>query len=132
MKTYREALNKLPQPYRAVAIANTPGQLIDSPFIETGHVLAWAFSWDDSPEGRPFWAKVEAAAENGTPFPPMKVKGGRHSLKMKRQILKAGILNDLERINQSLESAAPILSSVELLSMSTAFAEFAELIMKLP
>ena len=55
-----------------------------------------------------------------------------HATKIKRQILKAGILNDLVRINRSLESAAPILSPVELLQMSTAFAAFTKLLMKLP
>lgn len=71
MPTYREALSQLPQPYRAAAIANTKSEKLDLKFTEETHVLAWAFTWDGSREGRAFWEKVEAAAENGTPFPPL-------------------------------------------------------------
>jgi hypothetical protein len=55
-----------------------------------------------------------------------------HALKMKRQIFKAATLNTLEKINKDLESANPILTDVEKLSMATAFATFARLIMALP
>jgi hypothetical protein len=57
-----------------------------------------------------------------------------HALKMKRQMVKAVLLNELEEVNRTLDgcTAGEVLTDVEKLQFSTAFAALAKLVMRLP
>ncbi len=53
---------------------------------------------------------------------------------MKRQMVKAVLLNELEEVNRTLDgcTAGEVLTDVEKLQFSTAFAALAKLVMRLP
>lgn len=54
-----------------------------------------------------------------------------HALKMKRQMVRAVLLNQLEPLNMTLESANSVLSDVEKLDLACAFAALAKKVQKI-
>jgi len=65
MKTIREHLETLPEPWRTQALENTPKekQAEDSPSLV--HSLFNAFAWSESPQGEDPWHAIWMQAKQG-------------------------------------------------------------------
>ena len=64
--TFRDVLNRLPQPYRNKAIGYTPSYLLNSIYEKNPSdirsdifiVLSRSFTWSTTPEGHVYWKKI--------------------------------------------------------------------------
>ena len=56
MKTIREWLEELPEPYRTQAINNTSESVLMVEEESLSEAVTGAFSWWDSPEGLEYWS----------------------------------------------------------------------------
>ena len=56
MKTIREWLEELPEPYRTQAIDNTSESVLMIEKESLSEAVLVAFSWWDSPEGLEYWS----------------------------------------------------------------------------
>ncbi len=79
MKTIKEHLETLPEPYRSQALENyNPRFLGDDPpqkFEQVSEALIYAFDWTESPEGEEYWDKYQDSLinqENLLPSEPKK------------------------------------------------------------
>jgi hypothetical protein len=59
MKTIREHLNDLPEPYRTEALANNRHQFNWDVVYEddVSEAILGAFNWSDTPQGYEYWSK---------------------------------------------------------------------------
>lgn len=55
MKTIREWLEELPEPYRSEALKNADKDKLDAMEDLLSHAIAEAFDWEDSPQGFDYW-----------------------------------------------------------------------------
>lgn len=59
MKTIREWLEELPEPYRSQAFRNTPCINTDLYAPSLKYAIVRAFVWHKSPEGFEYWEKLD-------------------------------------------------------------------------
>lgn len=64
MKTIREWLEELPEPYRTQALNNADNLDSKALFKSLYNVLQEAFIWEESPEGGNYWINVQKILEN--------------------------------------------------------------------
>ena len=70
MKTIKQWFEEtLPPEYAKRAIRNTRPEYLNTKWVDTAAALSAAFRWSESPEGRDFWDKVQAAMI--PKFPPI-------------------------------------------------------------
>lgn len=55
MKTIREWLSELPEPYRSKAVLNTSKRILNSKSRTLGETLISAFSWEATTDGYEYW-----------------------------------------------------------------------------
>lgn len=65
MKTIKEHINQLQQPYRIQAINNTPVKVLNKECEDIFQAIADAFIWTDSPQGNRYWINVLNQVEKG-------------------------------------------------------------------
>ena len=58
MKTIKEWLEELPEPYRTRAIENTGEKRLSMYAVSLPEAIAGAFAWIDSPQGDIYWIDV--------------------------------------------------------------------------
>lgn len=64
--TFREALEKLPEPYKTQAIENTTDQVLGlwCPAKTLNKTLDMAFVWEETPQGHDYWEAIYYQVEN--------------------------------------------------------------------
>ena len=73
MKTIRQWLEELPEPYKSVALRNAEDDVsraIDDNVEHMSVALSRGFIWRESPEGSAFWRSVFYHYLTSTPLPP--------------------------------------------------------------
>lgn len=58
MKTIREWLEELPEPYRTQAIENTEDELLLERVESLKKAVKCAFIWNKSPQGHEYWSEL--------------------------------------------------------------------------
>lgn len=64
MKTIREWLEELPEPYRTQAINNTEKNRLLTHDVSLREAITVAFFWGNSPEGHEYWAEFYKTLNN--------------------------------------------------------------------
>jgi hypothetical protein len=91
-RTYRDALNELPEPYRSQALENIeeqrePGYLDRETSLRGLHILGYCFTWANSPQGHDYWEAVE---EGHNPELPADTNDDAASLPPERRKFRKG------------------------------------------
>jgi hypothetical protein len=72
MKTIKEYLEELPEPWRSQALENYDPKF--HPHTKTTSSLesaiSWAFDWSESPEGHEYWSTAHDSIIDGKPLVP--------------------------------------------------------------
>lgn len=55
MKTVKEWLEELPEPYRSQALKNTKEELLKIEEVSADQAVFGAFRWDKTPQGFQYW-----------------------------------------------------------------------------
>lgn len=73
MKTIKQWLETLPEPYRGQALANLEKEESDHIVSSDCEAVNWAFNWGESPEGFEHWYAVYRHLKHGDPLPVLAV-----------------------------------------------------------
>lgn len=63
MKTIKEWLETLEEPYKTQAFINTSNEMLEEETINLSYALLDGFIWSDSPEGSEYWDNVHTQIE---------------------------------------------------------------------
>lgn len=90
MKTIREWLEELPEPYREQALGYCDAELL-SRTVEDFLMAINSFTWEDTKEGTQYWQGVEDFVLNGGPLPatesPTNALSALHAIALKEGFL---------------------------------------------
>jgi hypothetical protein len=73
MKTIKEYLEELPEPWKSQALENCDAEPTDSA-PSRDKALSMAFTWSSSPEGHEYWSTAQASFFEGKPLDPPEIE----------------------------------------------------------
>lgn len=84
LKTIKEWLETLPEPYRGQALANCLPAMGHDVTESLEESLFAGFAWSESPEGYSYWEKVYDLAGIGTSLAPTNALSALHAIALKK------------------------------------------------